>query len=440
MALVLLIGTLNRVMIVELGVPAWLVGGDGLAAAGVRAVPRPGRLPLRHAQLGARLEARAVYLDGHAAAVRRAGDHAVRADRAVRRHQRADHHRPGRRRRSPSCWSAPDCTPRRPSAWRWPPTSHRPSSNPRVVALLCIMMLVGMVVSALLFGVAAGEFQRNPADPGDPGHRPRHHGAQHRRAVETGGARSRRAPRSDRPQPSFAEAWQAFAARPRHPARLVALGLGTVAFSMQDILLEPYGGQVLHLTVGTTTALDRRCWRSAASCGFGLGGATARARRRSLSAGRLRRAGRPGRLQRRDLRRPARLRRRCSRIGVALIGFGGGLFAHCTLTAAMGMAAPRARSAWRSASGARCRRPPPAARSALGGLIRDGVSALAAARRARRGAGRARRPATASSTTSRSRCCSRPWSRSARWCAPRRGRVHRSSGLTPFRLRSALSR
>jgi BCD family chlorophyll transporter-like MFS transporter len=35
----------------------------------------------------------------------------------------------------------------------------------------------------------------------------------------------------------------------------VALGFGTVAFSMQDILLEPYGGQVLHLSVGSTTAL-----------------------------------------------------------------------------------------------------------------------------------------------------------------------------------------
>ena len=37
MAVVLLNGTLNRVMIVELGVPAWLVAADGLAAAGLRA-------------------------------------------------------------------------------------------------------------------------------------------------------------------------------------------------------------------------------------------------------------------------------------------------------------------------------------------------------------------------------------------------------------------
>ena len=35
----------------------------------------------------------------------------------------------------------------------------------------------------------------------------------------------------------------------------VAVGLGTAAFTMQDILLEPYGGEILKLTVGETTAL-----------------------------------------------------------------------------------------------------------------------------------------------------------------------------------------
>ncbi|MGE6041856.1 PucC family protein, partial [Klebsiella pneumoniae] len=36
---------------------------------------------------------------------------------------------------------------------------------------------------------------------------------------------------------------------------LVAVGLGTAGFTMQDILLEPYGAEILHLTVGQTTAL-----------------------------------------------------------------------------------------------------------------------------------------------------------------------------------------
>ena len=32
-------------------------------------------------------------------------------------------------------------------------------------------------------------------------------------------------------------------------------GIGTLAFSMQDVLLEPYGGQILDLTVSATTVL-----------------------------------------------------------------------------------------------------------------------------------------------------------------------------------------
>ena len=52
------------------------------------------------------------------------------------------------------------------------------------------------------------------------------------------------------------EAWQSFSETAIAKRRLVALGLGTIAFSMQDILLEPYGGQVLHLAVGTTTILS----------------------------------------------------------------------------------------------------------------------------------------------------------------------------------------
>jgi iron complex transport system permease protein len=37
--------------------------------------------------------------------------------------------------------------------------------------------------------------------------------------------------------------------------RLLILGAGTMGFAMQDVLLEPYGGEVLGLSVGSTTAL-----------------------------------------------------------------------------------------------------------------------------------------------------------------------------------------
>ena len=109
------------------------------------------------------------------------------------------------------------------------------------------------------------------------------------------------------------------------------------------------------------------------------------------------------RLHRRHLRRTARHRRRCSRSASTLIGFGGGLFAARHADRRDGHGAATARSAWRSAPGARCR--PSAAgmrhrRSAA--CIRDVVSGLAADGAARPGADRRRRPATAPSTTSRS--------------------------------------
>jgi BCD family chlorophyll transporter-like MFS transporter len=63
--------------------------------------------------------------------------------------------------------------------------------------------------------------------------------------------------------------------------------------------------------------------------------------------------------------------------GVSLIGLGGGLFAHCTLTTAMRMAKPGqiglALGVWGAVQASAA-----GASTAMGGLIRDGVSALAA--------------------------------------------------------------
>ena len=55
--------------------------------------------------------------------------------------------------------------------------------------------------------------------------------------------------------PHSAPSWRRFIGGGRSSRLLVAVGLGTAAFSMQDILLEPYGGQILHLSVAATTAL-----------------------------------------------------------------------------------------------------------------------------------------------------------------------------------------
>jgi BCD family chlorophyll transporter-like MFS transporter len=61
--------------------------------------------------------------------------------------------------------------------------------------------------------------------------------------------------RADLVRPRFSQAWAAFMRGPNARRRLLATGIGTAAFSMQDILLEPYGGQILKLSVSQTTAL-----------------------------------------------------------------------------------------------------------------------------------------------------------------------------------------
>ena len=56
-------------------------------------------------------------------------------------------------------------------------------------------------------------------------------------------------------KPKFREAWRTFVAGGRAIRLLVASGLGFFAFNLQDILLEPYGGEILRLSVSATTGL-----------------------------------------------------------------------------------------------------------------------------------------------------------------------------------------
>jgi BCD family chlorophyll transporter-like MFS transporter len=248
-----------------------------------------------------------------------------------------------------------------------------PSSHPRVVALMCMMLLLGMVGSAATFGALLAHFSEvrliqviqgtalasmalNVAalwkqEPRDPS----------RTAATT-------------PRPSFTDAWRDFSRAGQARRRLVALGLGTIAFSMQDILLEPYGGQVLHLSVGTTTTL------SAVLAAGGLSGFGLAARLLGRGADPYRLAG-FGALVGLTAFSAVIFSAPLDSLGLfglgtVLIGFGAGLFAHCTLTAAMGTARPGqiglALGIWgavqASAAGSAV---------ALGGLICDGVSALA---------------------------------------------------------------
>jgi BCD family chlorophyll transporter-like MFS transporter len=56
-------------------------------------------------------------------------------------------------------------------------------------------------------------------------------------------------------RPLFRDAWRTFSQGGQAVRLLTASGLGFFAFNLQDVLLEPYGGEILHLSVASTTQL-----------------------------------------------------------------------------------------------------------------------------------------------------------------------------------------
>ncbi|MEJ2541362.1 MAG: BCD family MFS transporter [Gemmatimonadota bacterium] len=135
--------------------------------------------------------------------------------------------------------------------------------------------------------------------------------------------------------PPFSQAWRELVRTDRTGRLLVAVGLGSAGFAMQDVLLEPYGGQVMSLGVGATSLLTAL---SAAGALIAFAFAA-----RSLAQGvdplRIAAWGTVAGVfafalvvLAAPLVSPALLR-----IGALFIGFGGGLFAVGTLMAAMGL-------------------------------------------------------------------------------------------------------
>jgi len=132
--------------------------------------------------------------------------------------------------------------------------------HPKVVGFMYVMLLLGTMGSALVFGEVLSEYspgrliqviqacavstlvlntvamwkqearsrQRKPLQPGQ-------------------------APSAD--ETPFADAWRALLAGGATARRLWVIALGTVAFTMEDVLLEPYGGEILGLSVSDTTLL-----------------------------------------------------------------------------------------------------------------------------------------------------------------------------------------
>jgi len=250
-------------------------------------------------------------------------------------------------------------------------------TRPRVVALMYLMLLVGMVGSGVAFGVLLADFTPKILIQVVQG-----------AAVVTlvlngialwkQEARDpvRAAALKSEPKPIFMDSWKRFISQSRARRFLWATGLGTAAFNMQDVVLEPYGGEILNLGVGETSLLTALL-AGGSLIGFALAG-------RQLARGS-------------DPLRLAAYGALCGlpafsavifaaplgtgalfRAGALLIGFGGGLFAVGTLTAAMRMEergmVGLALGAWgavqATASGLSI---------AAGGFLRDVVGSLAQA-------------------------------------------------------------
>lgn len=249
-------------------------------------------------------------------------------------------------------------------------------ARPKVVALLCMALLVGTLIAALGFGALLTPFSELRLIQVVQG-------AAALTMIFNGAALWKQEPRVRQltPEalkaitaPSFAAQWSAYTRTGRAGRRLAAIGMGTVGFSMQDVLLEPYGGRVLHLSVGATTSLTAL---------LALGGAGGL----GLAAHHLNRGADPYRVAgfgilaglvaftsvifAAPLGSPALFA-----IGVAMVGFGAGLFAHGTLTASMAMAAADATGLALGAWGA-VQATAAGLAIAAGGLISDGVGVLA---------------------------------------------------------------
>ena len=372
MAAVLLIGTLNRVMIVELGVPAWLVAlmvslplvfAPFRALVGFRSDTHTSALGWRRVpylwfgtfiQFGglAIMPFALLILSGDTTGPVVIGK--VAAALAFLMVGAGMHTT-----QTVGLALATDIAPA--------------DAQPRVVALLCVMLLAGMVSSAIAFGFLLANFSELRLIQVIQG-----------TAVVTmvlnGIALWKQEPRrparavKTHERPGFRDSWRAFNAHPQSLRRLVAVGLGTVGFSMQDILLEPYGGQVLHLTVGTTTTLT-----ALLAVGGLIGLATAaRLLERGMDPYRVAAIGTMTGLAAFAAVIFANPLESATMfgIGTSLIGLGGGFFAHGTLTAAMrlaragqtGLAIGTWGAVQASAAGVAI---------ATGGLLRDGVAALA---------------------------------------------------------------
>jgi MFS transporter, BCD family, chlorophyll transporter len=248
----------------------------------------------------------------------------------------------------------------------------RPEQRPNVVGLMYVMLLLGSIISAIAFGWFLENF--------NPGRLVQVvQGAAVVTIVLNAIALWKQEPlrrvqqeELDAPEPSFSEAWASYMQDAAAKRRLIVIGLGTMAFGMQDVLLEPYGGEVLKLSVSSTTYLT-----ATLAAGSLIGFAWAS---RILSRGgdpfRMSAAGAVfGTIAFLVIIAAARVELPALfRAAVFCLGAGAGLFGHGTLTATMN-AAPKEQAGLALGAWGAVQATAAGLGIGLGGVIRDLVVA-----------------------------------------------------------------
>ena len=246
--------------------------------------------------------------------------------------------------------------------------------RPKVIALMYVMLLVGMVGAGLTFGRLLANFTEIRLIQVIQGAAVMTMALNLTALWKQEARGTVRPPPADQPTARFIDSWRAFTRHSRAIRFLVAVGLGTAAFNMQDIVLEPYGGEVLHLPVAATTALTAML----------AGGMLAAF---SISARFLGHGADPYRIAAygaviglfafaavifaAPMEAPQMFR-----IGVLMIGFGGGFFSVGTLAGAMARErngeSGLALGAWGAVQATSA-----GLAIAAGGAVRDGITTLA---------------------------------------------------------------
>jgi len=371
-AMVLMIGTLNRVLIVELGVPAWLVSlmvGLPLVFAPFRAfigfrsdnhVSALGWRRVPYIWMGTLLQFGGLAIMPFALVILSGDTHGpmwigqvasafafLLVGAGLQTTQTA------------GLALATDLAPE--------------EVRPNVVALMYAMLLLGMVAAGLAFGKLLANFSEIRLIQVIQG------AAMVTMALNIAALWKQEARGTVRKalaesSVKFRDSWREFTKHSRAIRFLWAVGLGTAAFNMQDIVLEPYGGQILHLPVSATTTLT-------AMLAGGMLAAFCIAARYLFHGGDPYRIAAYGALIglfafaavifAAPMAAPLMFR-----IGTLLIGFGGGFFLVGTLAGAMARERNGenglALGAWGAVQATSA-----GLAIALGGAVRDGVTSLA---------------------------------------------------------------